>query len=75
MSSLSRSPADSKIRERMTYASSKEALRKSLDGIASEVQATDADEVAYETGMLLQSSYSKEIFDALLVVLDKVTRR
>ncbi|KAB5595920.1 Pectin methylesterase family protein [Ceratobasidium theobromae] len=46
---LSWSPADSKIRERMTYASSKEALRKSLDGIASEVQATDADEVAYET--------------------------
>lgn len=34
----------------MLYASSKDALRRSLLGIASEIQATDSSEIAYETG-------------------------
>ena len=34
----------------MIYASSKEALRRSLVGIATEIQGTAIDEVAYEIG-------------------------
>jgi hypothetical protein len=48
--SLSRAPDTAKIKERMIYASSKDTLRRSLDGIAVEIQGTDADEVAWETG-------------------------
>lgn len=32
----------------MVYASSKDALRRSLDGIATEIQGTDFSEVAYQ---------------------------
>ncbi|CAE6512187.1 unnamed protein product [Rhizoctonia solani] len=38
-----------KIKQKMVYASSKDALRKSLDGIAADVQGTDVDEVSWET--------------------------
>ncbi|XP_006462529.1 hypothetical protein AGABI2DRAFT_223913 [Agaricus bisporus var. bisporus H97] len=41
-------PDDAGIRPKMLYAGSNDELRKSLDGIAVEVQATDYDEVAYE---------------------------
>lgn len=41
------SPDTAKISVKMLYASSKDALRRGLDGIAFEVQATDQDEVAY----------------------------
>jgi hypothetical protein len=34
----------------MMYASSRDALRKALVGIQVEIQATEDDEVAYETG-------------------------
>lgn len=37
----------------MLYASSKDALRKSLVGISSEIQGTDMSEVAHETGECL----------------------
>ncbi|PWN89390.1 hypothetical protein FA10DRAFT_267959 [Acaromyces ingoldii] len=43
------SPDDSKIKQKMLYASSKDALRKSLVGISSEIQGTDMSEVAHET--------------------------
>ena len=33
----------------MTYASSKEALKNSLNGVATEVQANREDEIEYET--------------------------
>jgi hypothetical protein len=33
----------------MTYASSKEALKRSLNGIAVELQANDPDDVEYDT--------------------------
>lgn len=35
----------------MLFASSKDALRRALVGIASEIQATELSEVAYESGM------------------------
>jgi cofilin len=34
----------------MLYASSKDALRRALVGIATEIQGTDFSEVAYENG-------------------------
>lgn len=43
------SPDDAKIKQKMLFASSKEALRRSLVGIAVEIQATDLSEVAYES--------------------------
>ncbi|KAI7889386.1 actin depolymerizing factor [Mucor mucedo] len=41
-------PDTAKVRQKMLYASSKEALRRKLVGIAIEVQGTDASEVCYE---------------------------
>ncbi|KAJ1976650.1 cofilin [Dimargaris verticillata] len=43
------SPDEAPIKSKMLYASSKDAIRKRLDGIAIEVQGTDLSEVAYET--------------------------
>lgn len=42
-------PDTAPIKSKMIYAASKDALRRSLNGIAAEVQGTDFDEVAYET--------------------------
>jgi len=42
------SPDTAKIKQKMLFASSKDALRRSLVGIASEIQATDPSEVDYE---------------------------
>jgi cofilin len=44
-----RSPDSAKVKSKMLYASSKDGLRKSLNGIAAEIQGTDYDEVAHET--------------------------
>ena len=33
----------------MVYASSKDALRRALNGVASDIQGTDFSEVSYET--------------------------
>ena len=35
----------------MLFASSKDALKRSLDGIFAEIQGTDFSEVAYDSGM------------------------
>jgi len=43
------SPDDAKTKDKMVTASSRDALRRSLVGIAVEIQGTDFDEVAYET--------------------------
>ncbi|KAL7280111.1 hypothetical protein ACG7TL_006527 [Trametes sanguinea] len=43
-----RSPDDSKVKQKMLFASSKDALRRSLVGIAAEIQGTDYSEVAHE---------------------------
>jgi cofilin len=45
-----RSPDDAKIKQKMLFASSKDALRRSLVGVAFEIQGTDFSEVAYESG-------------------------
>ncbi|KAF9066747.1 actin depolymerizing factor [Rhodocollybia butyracea] len=42
------SPDTAKIKNKMLFASSKDALRKRLDGIAIEVQGTEFSEVAHE---------------------------
>ena len=47
---ITRSPDDAKIKAKMLFASSKDALRRSLVGIAAEIQGTDYSEVAYESG-------------------------
>lgn len=43
------SPDEAKIKTKMLYASSKDAIRRSLVGIACEVQGTDFSEVAYDS--------------------------
>lgn len=45
-----RSPDNAKVRPKMTYASSKDALRKALVGIQVELQANDIADIDYETG-------------------------
>ena len=47
---LRRSPDTAKIKQKMLFASSKEALRRSLVGIAVEIQGTDSSEIAFEAG-------------------------
>jgi cofilin len=46
---LSWSPDDAKIKQKMLFASSRDALKRSLNGIAVEIQGTDFSEVAYES--------------------------
>ncbi|KAG6916316.1 cofilin [Tephrocybe rancida] len=53
---VSWSPDDAKIKQKMLFASSKEALRRSLVGIAVEIQGTDFSEVAYESD-IIDSTY------------------
>jgi hypothetical protein len=56
----------------MVFASSKDALRRSLVGIAVEIQGTDFSEVAYETGASpVQSRPSRAYRRA---VLEKASR-
>lgn len=45
----SRSPDTAKIKPKMIYASSKDGLRKKLDGVYTEIQCTDLSEVSHET--------------------------
>ncbi|KAF5317553.1 hypothetical protein D9619_013164 [Psilocybe cf. subviscida] len=45
---LSWSPDDAKIKQKMVFASSRDALKRALDGVAIELQGTDFSEVAYE---------------------------
>ncbi|KAL2017810.1 hypothetical protein VTK56DRAFT_1673 [Thermocarpiscus australiensis] len=46
---LAWSPDDAGVMAKMVYASSKEALKRALPGIAVEVQANDADDIEYES--------------------------
>lgn len=55
------SPDEAKIKEKMLYASSKDALRRSLVGIANEIQGTDSSEVAYDEGVFCSRSGSGSI--------------
>ncbi|GAA97218.1 uncharacterized protein L969DRAFT_69603 [Mixia osmundae IAM 14324] len=51
------SPDESKIKAKMLFASSKDALRRSLVGIATEIQGTDFSEIAYQTGASLRAHF------------------
>jgi hypothetical protein len=42
------SPEDAKLKQKMVYTSSKDAIKKKVDGIAKEIQATDNDEISWE---------------------------
>ncbi|KAI3552495.1 cofilin/tropomyosin-type actin-binding protein [Colletotrichum filicis] len=46
---LAWSPDDAGVMAKMVYASSKEALKRSLTGIATELQANDADDIEYDS--------------------------
>ncbi|CAE6456248.1 unnamed protein product, partial [Rhizoctonia solani] len=46
---VSWSPDDAKIKAKMVYASSRDVLRRSMDGIACEIQATSSDEIAWDS--------------------------
>jgi len=46
---VSWSPDGARVKAKMVYASSREALRRALDGIAAEIQATEYIEITYET--------------------------
>jgi len=43
------SPDDAGVMAKMVYASSKEALKRSLNGIATELQANDQDDIEHDT--------------------------
>ncbi|GAA6020597.1 hypothetical protein JCM10207_008680 [Rhodosporidiobolus poonsookiae] len=45
---LAWSPDEAKIKEKMLYASSKDAIRRSLTGVAAELQGTDYDEITLD---------------------------
>jgi len=46
---LAWSPDNAGIQPKMMYSSSKEALKRSLNGVAIEIQANDEDEIEYES--------------------------
>ncbi|CAG9944355.1 unnamed protein product [Clonostachys rosea f. rosea IK726] len=46
---LAWSPDDASVQPKMIYASSKDALKRSLTGIATELQANDPDDIEYDT--------------------------
>ncbi|KAH3901576.1 Cofilin [Saccharomycodes ludwigii] len=43
------SPDTAPVRSKMVYASSKDALRRALNGVSTDIQGTDFSEVSYET--------------------------
>ena len=54
---VARSPEEATVKDKMLFASSREALRQKLVGIAFEVQGTDPSEISYSAG----SSYHQEM--------------
>lgn len=71
-----RSPDDAKIKQKMLYASSKDALRRALVGIAVEIQGTEYDEVAWEVGEcpVCPPVRVRAISYMSLLVIDKASR-
>ncbi|KZT56333.1 actin depolymerizing protein [Calocera cornea HHB12733] len=71
-------PDDAKVKQKMIYASSKEALKRKLQSgaIAAEVQGTDYSEVAYEIGMFWTSIASSlhALTTEIIAVLSKVAK-
>lgn len=63
---INRSPDTAKIKQKMVYASSKDGLKKKLDGVYTEIQCTDYSEVSHETVLdkvYLFSSYFLMLFN------------
>jgi hypothetical protein len=63
----------------MVFASSKDALRRALVGIAVEIQGTDSSEVAYESGAFSPGCAMTSVIElislfSLLAVLEKANR-
>lgn len=54
---LFRSPDTARVKQKMLYASSKDAIRKKLVGVAAEIQATDGAEISFETIVEKLSSF------------------
>ncbi|KAF9054900.1 actin depolymerizing factor [Panaeolus papilionaceus] len=73
---VSWSPDDAKIKQKMMFASSRDALRRSLVGIHVEVQGTDYSEVAYDAGVFLFLGLKLHTFTdvSLILVLEKASR-
>lgn len=66
---LHRSPDDAKIKQKMLFASSKDALKRSLVGLAVEIQGSDPSEVCYEAGaygLRLHCTAGEERSDAIV---------
>jgi hypothetical protein len=73
----SRAPDIAKVKSKMLFASSKDALRRALVGIGAEIQATDPSEVAHEVGAYPvhpSRSLRSHVDCAFWSVLDKVRR-
>ncbi|KAL7624414.1 cofilin [Parahypoxylon ruwenzoriense] len=49
------SPDDAGVMAKMVYASSKDALKRALTGIATELQANDQDDIEYDTALKIIS--------------------
>ncbi|KAI6029578.1 hypothetical protein PISMIDRAFT_676621 [Pisolithus microcarpus 441] len=56
---ISWSPDSAKIKQKMLFASSRDALRRSFDGIAVEIQGTDYSEIAHEAVLFKANSSSR----------------
>ena len=71
-----RSPDEAKIKEKMLYASSRDALKRALVGIAVEIQGTEFSEVAYESGVYLSPCLSEPFLltTSAFPVLEKASK-
>jgi hypothetical protein len=61
-----RTPDDAPIRQKMIYASSKDAIRKQLVGISTEIQATDYDEISYDASKFCSYSMSWSCTESII---------
>ena len=70
-----RSPDDSKIKQKMVYSSSKDALRKALVGVQVDIQANDISDIEYESGESVGIYYSRNRSNSIVfAVLEKCER-
>ena len=70
-----RSPDDSKIKQKMVYSSSKDALRKALVGVQVDIQANDISDIEYDSGKFIglhRSGYHTD--NIVITVLEKCER-
>lgn len=73
---LHRAPDNAKIKQKMVYASSKDALRRTLVGVGADIQGTDLSEIAYESGAYSKTSHRAKLrLSCSRAVLDKVSRK